>query len=96
MTLLVECTHVQTADQFSKVIHGSFQAVLPHELMLCGKGGISRQGNHVRKIINFRYPLDYVEPMRDAEGRLDSPLMKRGRDTQEPPVISALQPRAPG
>jgi transcriptional regulator EpsA len=87
MAVLVECTGVQTADQFRHVIDGSFQAVLPHELMLCGIGGISRQGNHIRKIINFDYPLEYFEPLRDDDGRLDSPLMKRWRETQEPQLF---------
>ncbi len=89
MTVLVECTGVHTADEFSRVMNGSFRAVLPHEMMLCGVGGISRQGNHVRKIINFNYPLDYFEPLRDADGRLDSPLMKRWRETQEPQLFQS-------
>jgi transcriptional regulator EpsA len=89
MAVLVECTGVQTADQFNKVIDGAFQAVLPHKLMLCGIGGISRQGNHIRKIINFNYPLEYFEPLRDDDGRLDSPLMKRWRDTQEPQLFQS-------
>jgi transcriptional regulator EpsA len=69
------------------VIEGAFRAVLPHELMLCGIGGISRQGNHIRKIINFNYPLEYFEPLRDDDGRLDSPLMKRWRETLEPQLF---------
>lgn len=89
MAVLVECTHVQTAAEFCNVINGSFQTVLPHELMLCGIGGVSRQGNHVRKIINFDYPLEYFEPLCDADGRLDSPLMKRWRDTQEPQLFQS-------
>jgi transcriptional regulator EpsA len=89
MAVLVECTSVQTADQFNRVIEGSFQAVLPHELMLCGIGGISRQGNHIRKIVNFNYPLEYFEPLRDDDGRLDSPLMKRWRETQEPQLFQS-------
>lgn len=89
MTVLVECTSVQTADEFARVIKGSFRAVLPHELMLCGIGGISRQGSHIRKILNFNYPLEYFEPMRDEDGRLDSPLMKRWRETQEPQLFQS-------
>lgn len=89
MTVLVECTGVKTADQFARVVEGSFRAVLPHELMLCGIGGISRQGNHIRKILNFNYPLEYFEPLRDEEGRLDSPLMKRWRETQEPQLFQS-------
>lgn len=84
MAVLVECTGVQTADDFGRMIDGPFRAVMPHEMMLCGIGGISPQGSHLRKILNFNYPLAYFEPLRDADGRLDSPLMKRWRDTQEP------------
>ncbi|MES3023665.1 MAG: helix-turn-helix transcriptional regulator [Pseudomonadota bacterium] len=84
MAVLVECTGVRDAADFGRVVEGSFRAVLPHEMMLCGIGGISRQGNHIRKILNFNYPLEYFEPLRDGEGRLDSPLMKRWRETQEP------------
>jgi transcriptional regulator EpsA len=89
MAVLVDCMNVQTADQFRQVIDGSFQSVLPHEVMLCGIGGISRQGNHVRKIVNFDYPLEYFEPLRDDDGRLDSPLMKRWRETQEPQLFQS-------
>lgn len=89
MAVLVECTSVQTADEFSRVVEGSFRAVLPHESMLCGIGGISPQGNHIRKILNFNYPLEYFEPLRDEDGRLDSPLMKRWRETQQPQLFQS-------
>ena len=89
MAVLVECTHVQNADEFARVIEGSFKAVIPHELMLCGIGGISRQGSHVRKIVNFNYPLEYFEPLRGDDGRLDSPLMKRWRETLEPQLFQS-------
>lgn len=89
MAILVECTRVQTADQFTRVVEDSLRTVLPHEMMLCGIGGISRQGNHIRKILNFNYPLEYFEPLRDAEGRLDSPLMKKWRETQEPQLFQS-------
>ena len=89
MAVLVECTKVDNADAFSRVIEGSFRAVIPHELMLCGIGGISGQGNHVRKIVNFNYPLEYFEPLRDDDGRIDSPLMKRWRETLEPQLFQS-------
>lgn len=84
MAVILECTGVQTATEFSSVIEGSFCDVLPHEMMLCGIGGVSQHGSHLHKILNRNYPLEYFEPMRDADGKLDSPLMKRWRETQEP------------
>jgi len=84
MEVLVGCTNVRTAEEFTRVIEGPCRAVLSHESMLCGIGGISRQGNHVRKILHMNYPMEYFEPLRDEDGRLDSPLMKRWRETLEP------------
>lgn len=84
MRVLVECTQVQSADDFTRMIDGAFQAVLPHGAMLCGTGGISRQGNHLRKFLSSNYPLAYFAPLQGEDGRVDSPLMKRWRDTLEP------------
>jgi transcriptional regulator EpsA len=89
MSVLVDCMEVRSAGEFTRVIEGSLRALLPHDMMLCGIGGISRQGNHIRKIINVNYPLAYFEPLRDADGRLDSPLMKRWRDTLEPQLFQS-------
>lgn len=89
MTVLVECTGVQSADDFARMVQGPVRAVLPHEMMLCGIGGISSQGNHIRKILNFNYPLAYFERLRDDDGRIDSPLMKKWRDTLEPQLFQS-------
>ena len=89
MNVMVECINVENAGQFARVVEGAVRTVLPHEMMLCGIGGISQQGNHIRKILNFNYPLEYFEPLRDGEGRLDSPLMKRWRETQEPQLFQS-------
>ena len=89
MAVLVECMQVQTAEAFYALIEGSFRSVLPHEMMLCGIGGISPQGSNIRKILNLNYPLEYFEPMRDGDGRLDSPLSKRWRATLEPQLFQA-------
>lgn len=89
MTVLVECTRVQTTDDFTRVVDGPFRAVLPHESMLCGIGGVSRQGSHIRKMLSTNYPLEYFEPLRDDDGRVDSPLMKRWRATLEPQLFQS-------
>lgn len=89
MRVLVECTEVQTADEFTRMIEGPFRTVLPYGAMLCGIGGISRQGNHIRKILSVDYPLEYFEPLQGADGRLDSPLMKRWRETLEPQLFQS-------
>lgn len=89
MTVLVECTSVRNAAEFARMAEGPLRQAMPHEMMLCGIGGISAQGSHLRKVLNLGYPLAYFEPLRDDEGRVDSPLMKRWRDTQEPQLFQS-------
>jgi transcriptional regulator EpsA len=89
MRVLVECTTVQTAAEFTGMVEGSFRSVLPHGAMLCGIGGVSPQGSHIRKILSVDYPLAYFEPLTDDDGRLDSPLMKRWRQTLEPQLFQS-------
>jgi transcriptional regulator EpsA len=84
MSVIVECTEVQTATDFSQVIEGSFCQVFPHEMMVCGIGGLSNLGGDVHKMLNLHYPRDYFDAMRHADGRLDSPLMKKWRESLEP------------
>lgn len=89
MAVLVDCMQVQSAADLAHVVESSFRAVLPHEMMVCGIGGISPQGSHLRKLLNLNYPLEYFEPLRDEDGRVDSPLMKRWRETQEPQLFQS-------
>ena len=89
MRVLVECTAVQTASEFTGMVEGSFRSVLPHAAMLCGIGGVSRQGSHIRKILSVDYPLAYCEALTHEDGRLDSPLMKRWRETLEPQLFQS-------
>ncbi|MDB5746173.1 MAG: hypothetical protein JWP72_1021 [Massilia sp.] len=89
MRMLVECTKVRTASEFTGMVEGSFRSVLPHGSMLCGIGGVSRQGSHIRKILSVDYPLEYFDPLTDEDGRLDSPLMKRWRETLEPQLFQS-------
>jgi transcriptional regulator EpsA len=91
MAVIVQCSEVMTAAEFTKIIEmdGSLREILPYEMMICGIGGVSRQGSHIHKILNVNYPLEYFEPMRDDDGRLDTPLMKRWRERQAPVLFQS-------
>jgi transcriptional regulator EpsA len=87
LSIITECTGVQTADDFSRVVEGPLREVLPHEMMVCGIGGVSRQGNNVHKLLYYNYTFEqykYYESLLNSDGRADSPLMKKWRETQEP------------
>ena len=87
LTIITECTTVQTADDFSRVVEGPLREVLPHEMMICGIGGVSRAGSYVHKLLYYNYSFvnyKYYESLLNSEGRADSPLMRKWRETQQP------------
>lgn len=87
LTIIMACAEVQNADDFSRVVEGPLREVLPHEMMICGIGGVSRQGSYIHKLLYYKYSFEnykYYESLLNSDGRVDSPLMKKWRETQEP------------
>lgn len=87
LTVIKECVLVQTADDLSRVMEGPLRAVLPFEMMICGVGGISPQGSYVHKLLEYDRTLTYYKYYQDllnSEGKTDSPLMQKWRETHEP------------
>ncbi|MBI1891811.1 MAG: hypothetical protein HYS18_14275 [Burkholderiales bacterium] len=87
MDIIVQCAKVNEVSDFSLIAEGSLRDVMPHEMMICGIGGVSKQGNFVRKFLSFDCPIEayeYYEAMLNSDGRVNSPLMQKWRDTQEP------------
>jgi transcriptional regulator EpsA len=84
MHVILQCADVFNAAGFSQVIKESVVEILPHEIMVCGIAGVTRQGHYINKMLNHDYPLDYFVGMQSSDGRVDGPLGKRWRETQEP------------
>jgi transcriptional regulator EpsA len=87
LSVITECTGVNTADEFSHVVEGPLREVLPHEMLVCGIGGVSKQGNFVNKLLYYNYTFEhykYYESLLNSDGKADSPLMRKWRETQEP------------
>ncbi len=89
MEVIVQCAAVQTAEQFSDVIKGPLCKILPHEVMVCGLGGVSPQGQYMHKMLNHDYPIGYFADMQDADGRMEGPLLKKWRETLEPVLFQS-------
>lgn len=87
MDIIVQCAKVNEVADFSLIAEGPLRVVLPHEMMVCGIGGVSKQGNFVRKFLSFDCPYEcyeYYQGMLNTDGRVNSPLIQKWRDTQEP------------
>lgn len=84
--VIVACCGVADSAGFDRLIAigGPLHALLRYEMLIAGIGGISPQGSVVHKVVSLNYPIHYFERMRDDEGRVDTPLMKKWRATLEP------------
>lgn len=84
--VIVECCMAADAVAFDRLIgpDGHLHGLLRHDMVVAGIGGIGPHGSVVHKVVNLNYPAHYFERLHDDEGRVDSPLMKKWRDTREP------------
>lgn len=92
LTVIVQCAEVATEAEFTKLVDGSLREVMPHEMMVCGIGGVSPQGNYVRKFLQFNCPFEcyeYYSAMLNSDGRVNSPLIQKWRDTKEPVMFQS-------
>lgn len=87
LAAIMECAEVRDEAGMTKLVNGKLRDVLPHEMLVCGIGGISPQGNFVRKFLQFNCPFEcyeYYSEMLSSDGRVNSPLIQKWRDSQEP------------
>lgn len=87
LAVILESADVRDEAGLARLINGTMRTVLPHEMLVCGIGGVSAQGNFVRKFLQFNCPFEcyeYYAEMLNSDGRVNSPLMQKWRTTQEP------------
>lgn len=89
MNIFERSTEVQDSDAFLTLINTEVQAVMRHESMVCGVGGMSPNGNYAHKAIQHNYPEQYFYDLVNTDGRVDSPLMQRWRSTQAPVIFQS-------
>lgn len=89
MSIFERSTEVQDSEAFLALINSDVQAVLRQEIMVCGVGGMSPNGNYAHKVLHHNYPEEYFHDMATTEGRVDSPLMQCWRSTQAPVIFQS-------
>lgn len=89
MSIFERSTEVQDSEAFLALINSDVQAVLRQEIMVCGVGGMSPNGNYAHKVLHHHYPEEYFHDMATTEGRVDSPLMQCWRSTQAPVIFQS-------
>lgn len=89
MNIIVRATEVHDSEALLSLINVDVQAVLQHQVMVCGVGGVSPSGSYAHKVLHHNYPPHYFEGLARPDGRVDSPLMQRWRLTQEPVMFQS-------
>jgi LuxR family transcriptional regulator, quorum-sensing system regulator CviR len=89
LSIFERSTEVQDPDAFLALINNDVQAVMHQEIMVCGVGGMSPNGNYAHKILQHNYPDQYFNELATPEGRVDSPMMRRWRSTLAPVIFQS-------
>lgn len=89
MNIIMRSTSVHDSDALLDLINTDVQAIMRHDVMVCGVGGVSPSGSYAHKVLSHNYPRQYFEELARTDGRVDSPLMQRWRSSQEPVVYES-------
>jgi transcriptional regulator EpsA len=89
LNIIERATEVINADEFMDMINNEVSRLLPHEVFACGFGGVSPKGSYVHKVLQKNSPNEYYLELLQPDGRIDSPLMTRWRNTQQPVMFQS-------
>jgi LuxR family transcriptional regulator, quorum-sensing system regulator CviR len=87
MDVIDTLEQVRSSEQLLACASGVMQQIFPHRRLACGIGNIS--GGRVKPyhILLQDFPSEYIEGLRQPDGTIDSPLMRRWRSAQEPVLV---------
>jgi transcriptional regulator EpsA len=89
LNIIERAAEVLNADEFMHMIENDLARLLPHEIFACGFGGVSPKGSYVHKVLQRNSPNEYYLELLQPDGRIDSPLMTRWRNTQQPVMFQS-------
>jgi DNA-binding CsgD family transcriptional regulator len=84
LEVLARAARTCTREEFDQLIEGPLRSLLGYEVMMCGTGYLADDGCYTHKLHNHGYPIDYFYELEQADGTVDSPLMKQWRETMKP------------
>ncbi|MBI1890299.1 MAG: hypothetical protein HYS18_06630 [Burkholderiales bacterium] len=84
LEVIAQAAQVFTSEDLDRLIVGPLRALLNYEVMVCGTGFFADDGCYGHKLHNHHFPIEYLYELEQADGTLDSPLMKQWRQTMKP------------
>ncbi len=80
--------HVASPDQFKACLDFELQHIFPHGMLVCGIGrALPSGGVETESTLLHRFPREYLESLRQADGSVRSALIDRWLATRRPVLV---------
>lgn len=90
--LLHTLAAVRTVEDFKTWSRAELRLVLPHGALICGLGHLHAGGVGLDFLVTVDYPTEHIEAIRNRAGAIDTPILRRWLQTQQPVYFNADQP----
>lgn len=86
---------VNCLEDFQTLVQHELPLLFPHQIMVCGLGYITVENTvHTFRILNFGFPMEYLQAIRTSDGGISSPVMQNWIKAGKPQLYSAEQLQA--
>lgn len=77
---------------FERLIQEELPLLFPHGNLICGLGYITAENTvHTFRILNFGFPMEYLQAIRTPDGGITSPVMQNWIQSGKPQLYSEAQ-----
>lgn len=90
--LLAPSDEVRTVSDFKRWAKKSIRPILPHESLICGLGHLHAGGVSLDCLVTIDFPVEHIQAIRNSAGAIDTPVLRRWLETQEPVYFDAASP----
>ena len=90
--LLNSLASVGTVEEFKTWTLAQLRPVLPHGALICGLGHLHAGGVGLDYLVTVDYPTEHIEAIRNRSGAIDTPILRRWLETQQPVVFDVDAP----
>src|SRR4051794_40544814 len=85
---------VRTVDDFREWTRSCLRPILPHDALLSGFGHMHAGGVNLDYIVAVDFAVEHLEAIRNRAGAIDTPILRRWLEVQEPVFFDADKPWA--
>lgn len=90
--LLNSAASVRTVEEFKSWSKTYLRPILPHGALICGWGHLHAGGTGLDYIVSVDCPIEYFTEIRNRAGGIDTPILRRWLEVQEPLMFEEQDP----